>query len=673
MATGSPAEEIASPNASLAATLPATNKDSSKSGLTHSLTIKLDENNFLLWSQQVNGVITAHNLHRFVVNPQIPLQFASTEDRVSGKNSDEYQQWLIKDQTLFTWLLSTLSDGVLPRVLSCRHAHEVWDKIHKYFNSVLKSRARQLRSELKNTKKLSRSINEYLLRIKTIVNSLTAVGDFVSESEQVDSILEGLPEDFNSFVMMIYSRFDTPTVEDVEALLLLQEAQFEKFKQELANPSVSANIAHTEVQSSESTYEPESHEIGTEHYNAVASRGRGRGKGRGSKGRGKAPASNQGKVICQICGKPNHDAVGCWYRFDPQAMKSNSRGNNVGSSHRPPNFNPYMRPSAHLAMPQSHSPMFDMSAMSSSAWYPDSGASHHLTFNPNNLSYSMPYNGQDQVMMGNGQGVSINSLGHSNIISPRNPNVQLSLKDLLHVPTISKNLLSVSKFAQDNNVIFEFHPYTCFVKSQDSRQVLLEGTVGADGLYQFKPFKFLPAHAGSLDSTFISNANKSVNQVSTLPASFSQNNCNGNFSALPNSFNSCNGNFSALPNSFNSAICNNTTSVVNSDNNFHLWHLRLGHAHSNAVKSVLKLCNVSFHSIIKVIHFLVFIAVLANLIDYMPHFLLLSTQNPLRLCTVIFGAQHPLSPIMVITIISLLLTRTPNIHGFIFSNPKLMP
>jgi hypothetical protein len=61
--------------------LPATTKESTKSGLTHSLTIKLDENNFLLWSQQVNGVITAHNLHRFVVNPKIPLQFASAADR----------------------------------------------------------------------------------------------------------------------------------------------------------------------------------------------------------------------------------------------------------------------------------------------------------------------------------------------------------------------------------------------------------------------------------------------------------------------------------------------------------------------------------------------------------------------------------------------------------------
>jgi hypothetical protein len=33
--------------------LPSTNKESSKSGLTHSLTIKLDEKNFLLWNQQV--------------------------------------------------------------------------------------------------------------------------------------------------------------------------------------------------------------------------------------------------------------------------------------------------------------------------------------------------------------------------------------------------------------------------------------------------------------------------------------------------------------------------------------------------------------------------------------------------------------------------------------------
>ncbi|MCI84743.1 retrovirus-related pol polyprotein from transposon TNT 1-94, partial [Trifolium medium] len=60
---------------------------------------------------------------------------------------------------------------------------------------------------------MSRTVNEYQLRIRSIINSLIAVGDIVSEQEQVNAILEGLPEDFNSFVMMVYSRSDSPSVE----------------------------------------------------------------------------------------------------------------------------------------------------------------------------------------------------------------------------------------------------------------------------------------------------------------------------------------------------------------------------------------------------------------------------------------------------------------------------
>jgi hypothetical protein len=70
--------------------------------------------------------------------------------------------------------------------------------------------------------------------------------------------------------------------------------------------------------------------------------------------------------------------------------------------------------------------------------YFDSGASHHLTFNPNNLAYRSPYTGHEQVMMGNDQGVSIKSLGQSQISSPNNLNVHFKLNELLHVPNISK-------------------------------------------------------------------------------------------------------------------------------------------------------------------------------------------------------------------------------------------
>jgi len=59
-----------------------------------------------------------------------------------------------------------------------------------------------------------------------------------------------------------------------------------------------------------------------------------------------------------------------------------------------------------------------------------------------------------------------------------------SLKHLIHVPTISKKLLSVSRFARDNNVFFDFHVDTCLVKRQGTNEILLQGKL-KDVLYIF--------------------------------------------------------------------------------------------------------------------------------------------------------------------------------------------
>ena len=67
--------------------------------------------------------------------------------------------------------------------------------------------------------------------------------------------------------------------------------------------------------------------------------------------------------------------------------------------------------------------------------------------------------------------------------------ITYKLNKLLHVPSISKNLLSVSQFARDNFVFFEFHPHLCLVKSQVINKVLLQGVVGVNGLYSFHNIK----------------------------------------------------------------------------------------------------------------------------------------------------------------------------------------
>lgn len=53
---------------------------------------------------------------------------------------------------------------------------------------------RQLRVELKLVKKGNNPIIEYIFHVKAIVTLLLVVGDVVSEHNQIDSILDGLPK-----------------------------------------------------------------------------------------------------------------------------------------------------------------------------------------------------------------------------------------------------------------------------------------------------------------------------------------------------------------------------------------------------------------------------------------------------------------------------------------------
>lgn len=52
------------------------------------------------------------------------------------------------------------------------------------------------------------------------------------------------------------------------------------------------------------------------------------------------------------------------------------------------------------------------------------------------------------------------------------------------MPLIAKNLLSVSYFARDSKVYFEFHPSYCCVEDQETWVILLKGTLGK-GIYKF--------------------------------------------------------------------------------------------------------------------------------------------------------------------------------------------
>ncbi|KAJ0615408.1 putative RNA-directed DNA polymerase [Helianthus annuus] len=123
-----------------------------------------------------------------------------------------------------------------------------------------------------------------------------------------------------------------------------------------------------------------------------------------------------------------------------------------------------------------------------SSWLPDTGASSHVAPNLSGFEDFEPYHGKDSLFVGNGTSLPILHIASTKFESP---NKTLSINKILHVPEIKRNLLSVQRFCQDNNVFFEFHATFFCVKDTVTRTILLTGP-SKDRLYSFHLPKFHP-------------------------------------------------------------------------------------------------------------------------------------------------------------------------------------
>ena len=102
----------------------------------------------------------------------------------------------------------------------------------------------------------------------------------------------------------------------------------------------------------------------------------------------------------------------------------------------------------------------------------DTGATDHLTHDMERLHVHEPYHGRDQVQVANGAGLSVLHIGHSRLAGPMH---SLDLRNILHVPNISKNLLFVHRIVSDNDVFIEFHRDFFCVKDKATKTIFLQG------------------------------------------------------------------------------------------------------------------------------------------------------------------------------------------------------
>ncbi|GJU24329.1 putative RNA-directed DNA polymerase [Tanacetum coccineum] len=109
----------------------------------------------------------------------------------------------------------------------------------------------------------------------------------------------------------------------------------------------------------------------------------------------------------------------------------------------------------------------------------NTGANSHVTPDLEAMDNSEAYYDDDALHVGNGKGLPILHISSSKVYSPQKT---FSLKNILHVPEISHNLLSVQNFCHDNDVFFEFHTSYFVVKDESTHTTLITGP-SKHGLY----------------------------------------------------------------------------------------------------------------------------------------------------------------------------------------------
>ena len=185
------------------------------------VSIKLNEDNFLTWRQQALHSIKGHKLQKHLLKSKVSQKYNSEQDEAQDVESQEYSDWEQQDHHLVSWLLASMDSSFANRMVGCEFAYEVWERIENYFAFQMRAKVRQLKTQLKASKKQG-PICDYLLQIKKIVDTLAVVGSPISTEEHIEVILDGLNEDYSAFITIIMSRIQPFSIPELETLLMAQ-------------------------------------------------------------------------------------------------------------------------------------------------------------------------------------------------------------------------------------------------------------------------------------------------------------------------------------------------------------------------------------------------------------------------------------------------------------------
>lgn len=411
--------------------------------------------NYAVWSFKLLNILNREDIWRVVDPP------AGTVAPIAQVDIDALQ--VLKNRAL-TLIALSVKDNVIPYIANITEPDECWKVLKDLYASGSNSRKRLLRRKLSNLRMdEGAAIAEFLKQVKELVNEFACIKEIINDSEILEQILMALPESYEGLVSSVMYRPTLPTVVELTVILLQDDIRREikggkRSDQEalLTNSKKSFGGRRSSLATSDARHK---------HKKNTASE-------------------------CHYCGSKEH-----WMRNCPtlaadlkarkaKRLEKSTSINVVDNFDSTSEEEEFLESETDLAVNMLE---LNLAESSSNEWFIDSGASKHVTGQKSLLS-DLDSNCRSKISTAGGH--TLNVAGKESV-EVSTPSGGIQIDNVLYVPGIRKNLLSVGSIAdgEDRPKIL-FDSTHCWILRDfplpAAHQVITKGKRDQkNGLYKF--------------------------------------------------------------------------------------------------------------------------------------------------------------------------------------------
>jgi len=395
-----------------------------------------DGENYQLWAVKMETYLEALDLWEAVEEDYEVPPLPNNPTMAQIKNHKEKKTRKSKAKAS---LFAAVSTTIFTRIMSLKTAKDVWDYLKEEYEGDERIRGMQVMNlirefELQKMKE-SETIKEYSDKLLGIVNKVRLLGTVFTDSRIVEKILVTVPERYEASITTLENTKDLSKITLAELLNALQAQEQRRLMRQDRTTEGALSAKHQNAgKNKKKNYKK--HQESSSENNKIQSNSK---------------FSRRNYPPCQHCGRTGHSPFKCWKRPDAKCSKCNQLGHEAVICRSKLEK---QEANAQIADQEEEDQIFVATCFatksSSESWLIDSGCTNHMTYDRTLFTDLKPAE-TAKVRIGNGDYIS--AKGKGTIAITTNSGTK-KISDVLYVPNIDQNLLSVGQLIEKGFKVF---------------------------------------------------------------------------------------------------------------------------------------------------------------------------------------------------------------------------